>query len=457
MQLPEAFTKQMKAQLGSEWPAFLETLNTPPPVSIRLNPEKGFKLEENYEKVKWYPDGLYLPKRPVFTLDPRFQAGAYYVQEASSMFVGEAVRQLVDAGGPVRALDLCAAPGGKSTLLLSALPPGSLVLSNEVIRSRYQALRHNLIKWGYPNTCSSMHDSRDFSALQGFFGLVLVDAPCSGEGLFRKDPGAADEWSPAAVQLCAGRQKRILADAVELLAPGGVLLYCTCTYNRQENEDNAAWLAESFGLEPETLGLEPGWGIVSNDMGYQFYPHRARGEGFYLAAFRKAPGPAPSPPRLRERHPRGWAPLPGKMEGSLKDWVKNPEALAFFQNAAGQAFAIPAQQQEDVVRLSYALSRFQAGVELGEFKKNGLAPAHALALSTLASDTLPRIGLEREEALRYLKKENIILPGSPEGWRLVQYEGLNLGWIKGLKNRANNYLPKEWRIRMEVKGTDTED
>ena len=160
----------------------------------------------------------------------------------------------------------------------------SLVLANEVIRSRYQSLRHNLVKWGYSNSCSSMHDSREFSGLEGFFDLILVDAPCSGEGLFRKDPGATGEWSEEGVQLCAGRQKRILADAVKLLAPDGIMLFCTCTYNRQENEDNANWLKDTFGLHPEPIRLEADWGIVSSGMGYQFYPHRVRGEGFYLAA-----------------------------------------------------------------------------------------------------------------------------------------------------------------------------
>lgn len=454
MQLPEAFIQQMKAQLGDEWPAFLEALSNPPPVSIRFNPLKGYKLEENAGKVKWNPEGVYLPKRPVFTLDPSFHAGAYYVQEASSMFVGEAVRQLAGLDKPVRALDLCAAPGGKSTLLLSALPPGSVVLANEVIRSRYQILRQNLIKWGYPNACSSMHDSRDFGPLAGFFNLVLVDAPCSGEGLFRKGPGAVEEWSPAAVQLCAGRQKRILADAAGLLAPGGILLYCTCTYNRQENEENAAWLQETSGLVPEAVRLAADWGVASSGIGYQFYPHRARGEGFYLAAFRKKEGPSYAGPKLREPAPRGYAAIPARMADGLKQWVRGPESLAFFQDAAGQVFAIPEQQQEAVAQLSHVLSRFQAGVEIGQFKQKDFVPAHALALSTLVADAIPRASLSREDALRYLKKENVNLPGLPEGWRLVQYQGLSLGWIKGLKNRTNNYFPKEWRIRMDIKDTE---
>ena len=455
MQLPQAFTERMQAQLGEEWPAFLEALSAPPPVSIRVNPSKGFLLKENAGKVKWNPDGFYLAKRPVFTLDPRFHAGAYYVQEASSMFIGEAVRQLVPPDRPVRALDLCAAPGGKSTLLLSVLPAESLVLANEVIRSRYQALRHNLIKWGYPNAGSSMHDSRDFGGLEGFFGLLLVDAPCSGEGLFRKSPEAAGEWSEGNVQLCAGRQKRILADAVKLLAPDGLLLYCTCTYNRQENEENARWLRDSFGLRPEPLRIEPGWGIAGSGLGYQFYPHRLQGEGFYLAAFRKTGGSPYKAPRLRNPAPKGYQPVSAKTKEELRKWVSHSDSLAFFQDEAGRAIAVPESLREPVAQLSYALSRFEAGTELGQFKRSDFVPAPALALSSLAASSIPRVPLQREDALKYLKKENITLPGNDvEGWALVACQGLPLGWIKGLKNRINNYFPREWRILMELEGKD---
>lgn len=450
MHLPKAFAERMQAQLGSEWPDFLQALRSPPPVSVRLNSLKNFNFQENAGKVKWSSNGVYLPERPVFTLDPSFHAGAYYVQEASSMFVGEAVRQLVPPQEPVRALDLCAAPGGKSTQLLSTLSPDSLVLANEVIRSRYQALRHNLIKWGYPNAGTSMHDSREFSGLEGFFNLILVDAPCSGEGLFRKAPAATAEWSVEGVSLCAGRQKRILADAVKLLAPDGLLLYCTCTYNRQENEENAEWLKGAFGLSPAPLQLEAGWGIMSTGLGYQFYPHRVKGEGFYLAAFRKAGGQPYHGSKLGASSPRGYQPLPGKTAEQLKEWVREPEKLAFFQNASGRIIAFPRLHQEPVARLSQALIRFQPGTELGQFKNKDFVPAHALALSSLAANSIPRVALEREAALRYLKKENIAIEKAPQGWALVAFEGLPLGWIKGLKNRINNYFPKEWRIRMKV-------
>ncbi|MDX1666694.1 MAG: RsmB/NOP family class I SAM-dependent RNA methyltransferase, partial [Saprospiraceae bacterium] len=274
MPLPEAFLQRTRQQLGDEFEAFVRALDGPPPVSIRLHPRKKFSLPENTGKVKWCPGGLYLPERPVFTLDPHFHAGAYYVQEASSMFLSEAVRQWIDLSQPLRVLDLCAAPGGKTTLLNSLLPEGSLLLSNETIASRFRILKENATRWGYANTCLSQADPAALSEIDGFFDLVVVDAPCSGEGLFRKDRNARQEWSEELVDFCAGRQKRILTDALGLLAPGGTLVYCTCTYSREENEDNAHWLCEEMDLIPRKMTLSSEWGIEEQTYGYQLYPHR---------------------------------------------------------------------------------------------------------------------------------------------------------------------------------------
>lgn len=448
MSLPEAFQEQMRAQLGKAYDDFIEALDAPPPVSIRLNPFKRIYWLENSGKVKWYSDGIYLKERPVFTLDPRFHAGGYYVQEASSMFVGEAVRQLVDTGRPLRALDLAAAPGGKSTLLADTLPPGSFLLCNEVIRSRYQVLQENLTRWGHSGVHSANHDPRDFSGLAGFFDLVLLDAPCSGEGLFRKDKQAVYEWSPGQVQLCSGRQRRILTDALSLVRPGGLLIYCTCTYNRQENEDNAAWIAEQNAFELCALDIPEDWAIASAGIGYQFYPHRVRGEGFYLAAFRREAGPEES---LGQPRPFDQlTPLPRRLREALQPWVHPLEQLVFYQKPKGGILAFPAAQEPAARVVSHHLRRLALGTGIGVFKGRDFVPSHDLALSTLTSPTLPAVDLDREQALRFLKKDRLELSPIPQGWTLVRYEGLNLGWIKGLKNRINNYLPKNWRIRMEV-------
>jgi 16S rRNA C967 or C1407 C5-methylase (RsmB/RsmF family) len=289
--MPQAFQVQMQQLLGDEWDDFAAALQQPAPISIRYNPYKNTASPAALEKVSWSPNAYYLPERPVFTLDPAFHAGAYYVQEASSMFVGEVIRQLFPIQKPAKVLDLCAAPGGKTTDLLSCLPAQSLLVCNEVIRSRFQILKQNVIKWGQSNVILSNHDSKDFARLNGFFDVILVDAPCSGEGLFRKDPGASSEWSPNNVQLCTGRQKRILAKAADLLAPGGVLIFSTCTYNRKENEGNASWMMNTFGLEPISLDIPEAWNIVYRDIGYQFYPHRIKGEGFYIAVMTKKDGP----------------------------------------------------------------------------------------------------------------------------------------------------------------------
>jgi len=282
--LPDAFIKEMQQLLGKEGLAQYQlALQQPAPTSIRYNPFKQHEPAKALEAVTWSDHAYYLPERPSFTLDPLFHAGVYYVQEASSMFVGQAVEQLFPEQQPLRVLDLCAAPGGKSTHLLSVLPPGSLLVANEVIRSRYQVLSQNLSKWGLANIIATNHDSSDFSKLEGFFDLILVDAPCSGEGLFRKDKRAIQEWSPEAVSLCAGRQKRILGNIVPALAPGGILLYSTCTYNRQENDENAEWLNNTFQLLPEPIETQPDWKVEQRSQAYQFYPHRNKGEGFYLA------------------------------------------------------------------------------------------------------------------------------------------------------------------------------
>ena len=288
--LPEKFETSISQKLGSDLPAFIESLNESPPVSIRINPHKN-KRPAPADPIPWCPFGQYLPQRPVFTLDPLFHAGSYYVQEASSMFLGEALRQSTDLRLPLRVLDLCAAPGGKSTHILSLIGTESLLVSNEVIRSRASILSENIQKWGYPNAIVTNNEASDFQQLKGFFDVIVIDAPCSGEGLFRKDPNAINEWSPDDVQRCSARQKRIVTDVWAALRENGILIYCTCTYNESENEDNLKWLKENYSLDFIRLRTETSWGITEVEtnglFAYRFFPHKTRGEGFFLSVMRK--------------------------------------------------------------------------------------------------------------------------------------------------------------------------
>lgn len=440
----------MQAQLGDDFPAFIKAQDAVPPVSIHLNPLKDSGPPADGERVPWYERGWYLPHRPVFTLDPAFHAGAYYVQEASSMLIAEAVRQLTPAGQPLKVLDLCGAPGGKSTLLAAILPPGSLLVANEVIKSRYQTLRYNLIKWGHIHVFSTQADSRQFAPLRDYFDLVVTDAPCSGEGLFRRDPAAAAEWSPAHVDFCAARQQRILADAVPLLRPGGLLLYSTCTYNRTENDANAQWLQAAFGLAPERLQFPDHWGMVAAAAGYQCYPHRVRGEGFYLAALRRPAGQVAAPPPPPPDRFKHWTELHKKDAALAQRWLQPSADWRFFSDRSGQWWALPAPLVAEALQLSRALGRVDMGVPIGQLKGSDIVPAPELALHSLAAPPVPALAVDRETALQLLRKETPDLGAALRGWQWVQYQGLGLLWVKGVGHRYNNYYPAGWRIRMSI-------
>ncbi|MEL6659350.1 MAG: RNA methyltransferase [Bacteroidota bacterium] len=446
IELPAAFTRTMQDLLSNQYQAFAASLEEEAPVSIRLHPGKVSTQHSTNAAVPWCELGRYLPKRPSFTLDPSFQAGAYYVQEASSMLVEAAFKACFPDQRSLRVLDLCAAPGGKTTLLASLLPEGSWLLANEVIRSRYQILRYNLHKWGYSNTFTSNHDVEDFSGLQGYFDLVLVDAPCSGEGLFRKDQAAREEWSTDNVQLCAARQGRILKSAKELVAPGGTLLYCTCTYNEQENDYNAQWLAQQSDLTYTPLGFPSEWGLEERLHGYQAYPHRVRGEGFYLAAFRKTDR---TPGKFRAKPFQRIQEVKTKELALAKDWIDSAEQFRCFTSDKGLWRLLPSSLVADAQVLSTQLKRLEVGAVFGEWKGRQFVPTPEWALQLSCHPDLPAVEVDRDTALEFLRKNTPQIDQVPKGWVLIRYEGLNLGWVKGLGNRYNNYYPKHWRIRMQ--------
>jgi 16S rRNA C967 or C1407 C5-methylase (RsmB/RsmF family)/NOL1/NOP2/fmu family ribosome biogenesis protein len=425
--------------------------------SIRINPgkwgansgEEGghfWSGDARMERVPWSSFGYYLPERPSFTFDPVFHAGAYYVQEASSMFIEQALRQTIDLSRPLRVLDLCAAPGGKSTLLQSLLSAGSLLVSNEVIRSRANILQENIIKWGGAGVVVTSSDPHDLGRLKNYFDVIVVDAPCSGSGLFRREPEAVREWSIDNVRLCSQRQRRILADSWPALRQDGLLMYSTCSYSREENEDIVAWIVEDLGATGCRLETASEWKIVETEgrlgaYGYRFYPDRVRGEGLYVACLRKTGGAAFGAFRKKGSVER----LSGNEIEKLGSWVRADGGLAYFRHAE-LIHAIPEVVLPELSVLQSACYLRRAGVPLGKWSVKEFIPEHDLAMSTLVHPGLPVVSLSREQALSYLRKDELAVERDHRGWMLVQYGGMNLGWIKALPGRINNYYPKEWRI-----------
>ena len=454
MSLPAPFEASMRQLLGDSYDSFREALLGEPAVSIRLNRSKCMCTPE-YEPVPWASDGYYLSERPSFTFDPWLHAGCYYVQEASSMFVEQAVKQhLADAHV---ALDLCAAPGGKSTLLRSLLPDDCVLVSNEVMRPRAQVLAENITKWGHPRCIVTSNYPADFTPLSELFDLILVDAPCSGEGMFRKDEVAVAEWSPENVALCRQRQRDILTDIWPTLRPGGLLIYSTCTFNTQEDEENVHWMQAELGAELLPVATDAAWGITPSLVpdvphAYRFLPGRTRGEGFFLAALRKPEAPSASHPaearaekkgkKTKEKRPA--MPIPAE----CKAWLT--QSQSYLYRAEGtEVVALPADMESLHATLARQLHILQAGISLAELKGRDALPSHALAMSTaLCSDAFVRCELSYTDALRYLRREAIALPAdTPRGFVLVTYRTVPLGFVKNLGNRANNLYPNEWRIR----------
>ena len=451
MNLPAEFVKRMQCLLGDAFPAFEAALQKEPPVSLRLNRTKLPDARPSYERVAWCDEGYYLPERPAFTFDPRLHAGAYYVQEASSMFLSYLLRRFIDR--PVRFLDLCAAPGGKSTVALDALPAGSLVVCNETVRTRAHVLAENIIKWGNPFAVVTNNTTADFGALHHYFDAMLVDAPCSGEGMFRKDEQAVAEWSPAQVGACTERQRAILADVWDALRPGGLLFYSTCTYNREENEDTVSWLRSRFGAEPLPVEPPAAWGIfpaLDGDVpACRFMPHGTRGEGLFVAVLRKAGSPdecerdAWLSRACRKNGKEKSVPLPAEM----RSWLKSPEAFAF-EVSDRQAAALPAAYAAELAFLCGRFRVLHRGIPLAERKGREWQPEHALALSACLDRTaFDTLSLTPDEAIAYLRRESLFTASDRRGLRLILSGGLPLGWGNHLGNRLNNLYPQEWRIR----------
>lgn len=417
--------------------------------SVRIHPFKKQSIQKIQplflNNVPWCEHGFYLSERPSFTLDPSFHAGVYYVQEASSMFLWHIMQQLFPTNTQQKILDVCAAPGGKSSLLASYFSNG-LVISNEVIKSRAAILVENITKWGTPNVVVTNNDPADFTALHHFFDAIVIDAPCSGSGMFRKDASAIDEWSLENVAICCQRQKRIVANVLPALKNDGYLIYSTCSYSKEENEDVLDWLTTEFDLQSVSIHINPEWGIVETESdttkarGYRFYPYNVKGEGFFVAILQKRF--ITDVVKLKFQNIE----LPTKIElASIAAFIAIDEQLSIFKHAQ-QLRLINTSFLTDLKTVAAYLYIKKAGVCLGELKGKDLVPHHDLAVSTLNLSNIASISFSDEQALQFLRKQDVSFESAFKGWVLATYNGIGLGWMKVMPNRYNNYYPQEWRI-----------
>lgn len=422
MNLPKEFETYTRKLFGEErYALFLKGLDQDSPTSIRLN---TFKLKENEgisetlipQQIPWCKEGYYLNERPNFTFDPLLHAGIYYVQEASSMFLSHVLRQLIKH--PVTMLDLCAAPGGKTTCARTAIPDGSLLFSNEPIGKRAQILAENIQKFGHPDIVVTNNYPRDYKKTKLAFDVIVADVPCSGEGMFRKDVQAIEEWSLQNVEKCCQLQRSIITDIWDNLRPGGILVYSTCTFNAHENEENIAWILNHYDAELIEIPVEKEWNITSSLIGnplndgrkfpvYRFIPGLTKGEGLFMAIIRKA----------------------GDNEN-----LNNPNDI---------------RSDKIVAEANKKLKVLVHGVKKNIEKGKNIIPDHSLALSIVGNKgKFPAIEIDYSTSISYLRHEAIVLPpDSPKGIVTLQYRGVPIGFAKNLSSRANNLYPQEWRIK----------
>jgi NOL1/NOP2/sun family putative RNA methylase len=455
VQLPESFIAQINQLVGvDEAKQFIEAIGQTPLTSVRLNKRKPSERFAQQPKVDWCSNARLLTERPSFVADPLHHAGAYYVQESSSMFVAHVLKHIKQNNTQaIKVLDLCAAPGGKSTLVLDELSDDDLLVSNEIIKTRVTILEDNLLRWGRNNVVVTNNDPQQIAKLGAYFDVVLIDAPCSGEGMFRKDKDAISEWSTEHTSFCAQRQKRILNDALQALKPGGFVIYSTCTFNYLENEENVSWLINEHQYKAIEIPVDEKWNITHQPTyqnttvhGYRFYPHKVKGEGFFLACLQK-PLAYEAEPNIREvKTPR----LQEKDAALVQPWLDDLSNY-FIENKNNVYYATPFKHVNDVAFLWSKLSVKLSGIKVGEAFKNTLVPDHHLALSTHLNKEVQRIDLNHTDAIKYLRKDAFVLDGYKQGIYLITYKNIGLGWTKVLPNRINNYLPVNWRILKDFK------
>ena len=448
--LPQQFVVNMRHQLGdSSAEALFEALESSSPISVRLNPYKWHGGEYG-TAVPWCEWGRYLDTRPQFTTEIPFVAGAYYVQEAGSQFIAHILKTEGIEGGKI--IDMCAAPGGKTTLYSAIVGDRGLVLANEYVRNRANVLADNVRKWGLGNVVVANNDPQHIAAFEQWADVVAVDAPCSGEGMFRKDEVARSEWTAQSVDMCAARQMDILRQAWKSLKAGGLLIYSTCTFNTTEDEGILEQMTSEWGeeIEPSTeIAVSDNWGVecikVGDFQGFRFFPHRVKSEGFFVAVARKRAdvGGRSVVPKPRKKI---MTDAPREAIKELSRWVVNPDTLRFAV-VAESYYAYPLEYFETIRSLANNLTVIYSGVEMGQIFKGKLKPEWSLSQSVWYNrDVVPSVELGREEALDYLRKKDVSAGVFVEGINLVSSDGYALGFVKRVGNRVNNGYPNSLKI-----------
>ena len=439
MKIPQALIDSIKNIKGFDEESFVQAHEQGEiPAAIRLNP---FKIS-----TKWFTEtqttatiiknipfsdyGKYVKNSLNFNTDPLFHAGVYTVQEANSMSLEYVLKNTVDLSKDLRILDLCASPSGKNTQIISLITPESILVSNEVISTRSDILADNMTKLGKMNTIVTSNDPKDFGKLTGFFDVVIIDPPNSGSGLFRKNPEAMKDWSLENVALFAQRQKRIIADAWACLKDDGVLIYSTASYSPSENEEVINWVCQKYGA---IKVLEEGSILL--------YPSE-KGEGFFISALKKNNSE-------KEIYVRSGRPIKNNSRRTQREvfrtWIKDIDNYNWYE-IKEEFFLINSEHEYLVKLLESYLHIRKAGVKMGKIAGKDLIPDHQLALSSYLSESINRVELTAEKAMKYLRREDFTLDKAQKGWSLMTYENFGLGWAKILPNRINNYYPKELKV-----------
>ncbi|MFY0673318.1 MAG: tRNA/rRNA cytosine-C5-methylase [Bacteroidia bacterium] len=446
------FEQHFRKLFAEDYERFIEAINERPKVSIRLNSNK---LKESHFQdsidIPWAKDAYFLPERPKFYADPLHHGGAYYVQESSSMFFGNFIQE----NKPMLALDLCGSPGGKSSLILNKLNAESLLVSNELDINRNKVLVENLNRWGNTNVVVTNAASHQFLPLKNRFDLVVVDAPCSGEGMFRKDKVALEQWSPNFVKSCAAIQSEIIDDAYKLTAPGGMLIYSTCTFEPQENEHQIKRLVEKFDLEPVSTVIDKNWGVVEKQIEtskgrfpcYYFHLHLAQGEGQFVCVMRKT---AYESETASVRVKKPIQNLSKANKDVIENFVEIDQTYALTE-INGVVHSYPKKYHSFIEQLRSLAPLWKLGTRIGEVSKKNFKPNHELAMSQLSKNFKNSFDLNYDEAIDFLKRRPLkVKEAYKSGWGLAKFKGISLGWAKNVGNRLNNNFPKELALRKEI-------